>query len=119
MDSSLDMIPEMVRFLVLYPQPTDVEAFERHYFEVHVPLAMRLPGLRRYTVSRNPSLVRGADSYYLVAELDWDDMASLQRDFGSQLGRETARDVDELAQLCPGIRSAICELQDLTEDRLL
>jgi uncharacterized protein (TIGR02118 family) len=29
----------MVRFLVLYPQPADVGAFQRHYYDVHVPLA--------------------------------------------------------------------------------
>lgn len=103
----------MVRFLIWYQQPTDVQAFEQHYFEVHVPLAKRLPGLRRYTVSRNPSRVRGPDPHYLVAELDWDDMASLQQDFASPLGQETARDVDKLGELCPGIHSMIFELHDL------
>jgi hypothetical protein len=28
--------PVMVRFLVLYQPPTDPEAFEKHYFDVHV-----------------------------------------------------------------------------------
>jgi uncharacterized protein (TIGR02118 family) len=103
----------MVRFLVLYPTPTNVEAFEKHYFEVHVPLAKQLPGLRRYTVSRKASPLRGSDPYYLVAELDWDDMDSLRRDFGSPLGQETASDVDTLAEWCPAIHSMIFELEDL------
>ena len=103
----------MVRFLVLYEQPTDVQAFEKHYFEVHVPMAKQLPGLRRYSVSRNPSKVRGPDPYYLAAELDWEDMDSLRRDFGSPLGQETARDVDKLAEWCPAIRSMIFELEEL------
>ncbi|WP_348542362.1 EthD family reductase [Dietzia kunjamensis] len=29
---------------VLYGQPTDPEAFRRHYEEIHVPLAKALPG---------------------------------------------------------------------------
>lgn len=103
----------MVRFLVLYPPPTDVEAFEKHYFEVHVPLAKRLPGLRRYTVSRNPARVRGPQPCYLMAELDWDDMDSLRRDFASPLGQETARDADKLAGWCPAIQSIIFELEEL------
>lgn len=103
----------MVRFLVLYQTPTDVEAFEKHYFEVHVPLAKRLPGLRRYTVSRNASQVRGPDPCYLMAELDWDDMDSLRRDFASPLGQETARDVDKLTGWCPEIHSMIFELEEL------
>jgi uncharacterized protein (TIGR02118 family) len=103
----------MVRFLALYQTPTDVEAFEKHYFEVHVPLAKRLPGLRRYTVSRNPSRLRGPDPYYLVAQLDWDDMDSLRLDFASPLGQETARDVDNLATWCPGIHTMILEPEEL------
>jgi uncharacterized protein (TIGR02118 family) len=103
----------MVRFLVMYQTPTDVESFEKHYFEVHVPLAKRLPGLRRYTVSRNPSRVRGPDLYYLMAELDWDDMDSLRQDFASPLGQETARDVDNLTAWCPTIHGTIFELEEL------
>ncbi len=102
----------MVRFMVLYPQPNDVEAFERHYFEVHVPLAKKLPGLRRYTVSRNPRRVRGAEPYFMIAELDWDDMPSLERDFASPLGQEIARDVDILSAWCPGLQSMIMDIQE-------
>ena len=36
----------MVRFMVLYDQPEDAEAFDRHYRVVHIPLAKKLPGLR-------------------------------------------------------------------------
>ena len=100
----------MIRFLVLYPRPLDVEAFERHYFDVHLPLAKQLPGLRSYNVGREPRAIRGPEPYYLIAELEWDDMESLQRDFASELGRETARDVDRLAELCPGIQSMVFEL---------
>lgn len=103
----------MVRFLVLYPPPTDLEAFDKHYFEVHVPLVKQFPALRRYTVSRNPSRVRGPEPCYLVAELDWDDMASLRQDFASPLGQETTRDADKLAEWCPAIHSMIFELEEL------
>jgi uncharacterized protein (TIGR02118 family) len=105
------MLPAMVRFTVLYPQPTDPAAFDRHYMEVHVPLAKKLPGLRSYTLGRRPSATRGAEPYYQVAELDWDDMDSLQRDFASPLGQELARDVDQLAEICPGIHGMFYELE--------
>ena len=103
----------MTRFLVLYRQPTDVEAFERHYLDVHVPLAKKLPGLRRYAVSRNSVVVRGGERYYLVAELEWDDMDSLKRDFASPMGRATASDMENLEALSPGVQSMILELEDL------
>jgi uncharacterized protein (TIGR02118 family) len=103
----------MVRLLVLYQTPTDVEAFEKHYFEVHVPLAKQLPGLRRYTVSRSPSRVRGPEPCHMVAELDWDDMDSLRRDFASPVGQEVGRDADQLAGWCPGMHGMILELDEL------
>jgi uncharacterized protein (TIGR02118 family) len=37
---------QMPRFVVLYDAPSDVDAFERHYTEVHIPLAKQYPGLR-------------------------------------------------------------------------
>lgn len=98
----------MIRFLVIYEQPTDAAAFEGHYFDIHIPLAKQLPGLRSYSVSRNLTPVRG-ELPYMVGELEWDDLASLQHDFGSELGWQCAEDVDKLAQMCGGVRSVIFE----------
>jgi len=50
----------MVRFLVVYETPADPAGFNRHYQEVHVPLAKQLPGLRRCTLSRACTPVREA-----------------------------------------------------------
>ncbi|HSS26015.1 MAG TPA: EthD family reductase [Mycobacterium sp.] len=46
---------QMARLVVMYDTPSDVDAFERHYNDVHVPLAKRYPGLRRYTCSHEPT----------------------------------------------------------------
>jgi uncharacterized protein (TIGR02118 family) len=102
----------MVRFLVVYETPDDPAAFDRHYREVHVPLARALPGLRRYTVSRNAVAVRGGEPFYLVAELDWDDLDAVQTAFSSPQGRATAADVDLLAP--NGVRSMLFEVEDVT-----
>lgn len=84
----------MVRMLVLYNHPEDPAAFDRHYDEIHIPLAKRMPGLLRYTVSRN--LSKGAP-YYLVAELDWEDMAAFRAAVSSPIGAEGAADVEKFA----------------------
>jgi uncharacterized protein (TIGR02118 family) len=49
----------MARFVVMYDIPSDVEAFERHYNDVHIPLAKQYPGLRRYMRSHEPAAVIG------------------------------------------------------------
>ena len=97
-------------FLALYETPADPEAFGRHYREVHIPLGRRLPGLRRYAVSRDLAAVRGAP-YYLVAELDWDTMDELRAAFASPEGRATAADAARLQELAP-VRSMIFSVED-------
>jgi uncharacterized protein (TIGR02118 family) len=89
-----------VRFLALYATPSDPDAFDRHYREVHIPLGRRLPGLRRYTVGRNVEAVRG-EPYYLVAELEWDTMDELRVAFASAEGRAAAGDATRLQELAP------------------
>jgi uncharacterized protein (TIGR02118 family) len=103
----------MMRMLVLYPQPIDADAFDRHYHERHVPLAKSLPGVVQYTASRNVRRLRGEASWYLIAEVDWQDQESMSRDFSSPLGNELAEDVDALAALCPGLQSTIFEVDTL------
>ena len=63
----------MTRILVLYNKPADTGAFDRYYYENHVPIAKRMPGLRSYIVSAQvPGVIAGGEPPYLVAELDFD-----------------------------------------------
>lgn len=95
---------------MLYNTPDDPEAFDRHYRDVHIPLAKKLPGLRRYTVSRGVSAGRG-DPYHLIAALEWDDMAAMQRAFGSPEGAAAGEDVPKFAT--GGSQSMIFEIEDV------
>jgi hypothetical protein len=48
------------RLIVLWDTPPrDPAEFRRRSQEIHIPLAMRLPGLRRSTHSRNAAFRRG------------------------------------------------------------
>lgn len=96
---------------MLYPKPDNPESFDRHYREVHIPLAKKLPGLRRYTVSRGSGRVRGGDPYYLVAELDWDDRESMQLAFQSPEGKAASEDVPTFAP--DGTLSMVFDVEDV------
>ena len=111
MDLSSGRLP-MARFVILWGKPKDAEAFDRHYREVHIPLAKKMPGLRRYTLSRNISAVRGGEPYYQIAELDWDDMASLQHAlFQSAEGRATGARSFACATGLPGAFPAAASMR--------
>lgn len=62
----------MYQFIALYNQPEDPAAFDKHYDGVHAPLANKLPGLQRYTVSRpGPDADGNPPAYYMIAVLDF------------------------------------------------
>ena len=83
----------MARMLIVYKTPEDIEAFKRHYFDLHVPLANKLPGLRKYEVSRGPITSPAAPSdAFMVGTLHFDDMASLRAAFASPEGQACGAD---------------------------
>jgi uncharacterized protein (TIGR02118 family) len=88
----------MAEVVVLYKTPKDPAAFDKYYAETHIPLAKKLPGLRKYKVSKGTvATPAGPSGVYLVAILTFDDMAAIQGAFGSEEGKATAADVPKFA----------------------
>ena len=87
----------MARMLVIYKTPQDTAAFDKHYFEVHVPLAKRLPGLRQYEVSSGAINALAGGEAYMVAELHFDDLAAIRAAFASEVGKACAADRQKFA----------------------
>jgi uncharacterized protein (TIGR02118 family) len=88
----------MAEVVVLYKTPKDPAAFDKYYAETHIPLAKKLPGLRKYQVSKGAvAAPAGPSGVYLVAILTFDNMAAIQSAFGSAEGKATAADVPKFA----------------------
>ena len=88
----------MAELVVLYKTPKDAAAFDKYYFETHVPLAKKLPGLKKYAVSKGPVATPGGPSqFHLIAILTFDSMSDMQKAFGSAEGKATAADVPKFA----------------------
>jgi uncharacterized protein (TIGR02118 family) len=96
----------------MYDTPSDVDAFERHYNDVHISLANQYPGLRRYTRSHQPAAVIG-EPCYVVVMLDWDDMAALEAALGSEIGRRAAEDAAVNLARCATFRGLILQLDEV------
>jgi uncharacterized protein (TIGR02118 family) len=79
--------------VVVYRTPKHVEAFDHHYFDIHVPLAKKLPGLRKYEISEGPiETPAGASDIYRIGTLYFDDLAAIRTAFASPQGRAAAVD---------------------------
>jgi uncharacterized protein (TIGR02118 family) len=103
---------QRARFVVMYDTPSDVDAFERHYNDVHIPLAKQYPGLRRYTCSHGPAVVIG-EPCYMIVMLDWDDMPALETALKSEIGQRTAEDAMENLARYATFRGMIMQLDEV------
>lgn len=83
----------MVKLIALYQKPADVEAFNSHYRNVHIPLANKMPGLRRCDLGWVTGSPAGEARYHLVAELYFDNLEALNAAMKSPEGKAAAKDL--------------------------
>ena len=88
----------MAKLIATYLQPKDPAAFDDYYFNTHVPLAKKIPGLLSYEVTHGDVMgMAGKHSAYLVASLEFASMAAIQAALGSPEGQATAADLGNFA----------------------
>jgi uncharacterized protein (TIGR02118 family) len=88
----------MAHVVVMYKTPKDAAAFDEHYFKTHVPLAKKMPGLRKFEVSHGSVATPvGPSAFHLIATLYFDDLAAVKASFASAEGKAAAADVPKFA----------------------
>ena len=87
------MAQNMAKLIVLYKQPSDAEAFDRQYFNEHVPLAEKIPGLRTMEVMKVKKNLTGGDSPYMIATLTFSSMEDLKAGLASDAGKAAGANV--------------------------
>jgi uncharacterized protein (TIGR02118 family) len=88
----------MARLVVLYKTPKDKAAFDHYYHATHVPLAKKMPGLRKYDISQGPvETPAGPAGIHLVATLTFDSLQAIASALGSVEGQAAAADLGNFA----------------------
>ena len=88
----------MAKVLVLYKKPKSAEAFDKHYAAVHIPLAKKIPGLKKYGISTGVvGTPAGPSDVHLVASLYFDSLATLQAGMASAEGKAAGGDLANFA----------------------
>jgi uncharacterized protein (TIGR02118 family) len=88
----------MAQLLVMYKTPRDTAAFDKHYMEKHIPIAKKIAGVQKYEINKGPVMTpAGPSGYHLVAILEFDDVAAIQKAFASSEGQAAAADVQTFA----------------------
>ncbi len=88
----------MAKMTAIYKMPKDIEFFEKHYFNVHIPLAKQLPGLIKYEINDGQVIsITGHSETYRIANLYFESMDALMKAFQSEVGQQCAADRKILA----------------------
>lgn len=88
----------MVKLIVAYGPPEDPATFDRHYDEVHMPLAQKIPNVRRFEAGKVLGTADGsAAPDYFIAELWFETADQLQSSLQSSEGQAAAADVAAFA----------------------
>jgi uncharacterized protein (TIGR02118 family) len=81
------------------PRAGEEGAFERHYTEVHLPLAASIPGVRKLVATRtSDSLGGGESALHRITELWFDDRAAMEAAEASPEGAATIADAVEIQE---------------------
>jgi uncharacterized protein (TIGR02118 family) len=83
----------MVKLVVLYRKPADPAAFDRAYFETHIPLVKKIPHLRRVDIARVTGAPRGEPEFYLMCEMYFDDRAAMDASMASPENAEAGKNL--------------------------
>lgn len=89
----------MVKLVALYKKPADVEAFEEHYANVHLPLIEKVPYVVKTSLTRFWGAAGGGEPpYYLMYEMYFEDRDKLDAAMRSPENRAAGRDLMSFAR---------------------
>lgn len=87
----------MHKLVALYKQPTDAAAFDKSYFELHMPLIDKLPGLQNKKITRFTRDFMNL-GLYLTAEMYFADEAALKAAMKSPEMAAAGENLDSFAK---------------------
>ncbi len=100
----------MVKLTVVYDNPTDPEAFEKHYAAVHVPLAGKIPHVKRAELAKVFPKEDGTPTpAYRTADLYFDDYKTAVAALSSPEGGAVLADAQAIAT--GGVRFLLSDIE--------
>lgn len=88
----------MYQLTALYQHPSDPAAFDKHYREVHAPLAAKVPGLTSFTMTWcGPGPDGQQPPYYLIAVLQAASQAAMEKGLAGPEGAKAVADLANFA----------------------
>lgn len=83
----------MVKLVAIYRKPENVESFDQHYYNIHTPLAKKMPGLLKLEVNKIYGTPMGESDLHLIAEMYFETKEALADALSSPEGRAAGKDL--------------------------
>jgi uncharacterized protein (TIGR02118 family) len=99
-----------VKLTVVYDNPKDPAVFEQHYRDTHIPLAGKIPNLKRAELAKVFPKEDGSPTpAYRVAELYFDDYDTACAAIASPEGQATLNDAKTIGT--GGVKFLLCDIE--------
>jgi uncharacterized protein (TIGR02118 family) len=97
--SKNELSKTVAKVVALYNVPeADQDVFNKEYFETHIPLVKKVPGLLSMEICKTPkNLMGGKSPYYMIATLTFADLAALKAGMASPEGQEAGNNIMSFA----------------------
>lgn len=83
----------VAKLIALYKNPANKPEFDEKYFQEHLPLARKMPGLQLVEVSRITGAPMGEAKYHIMAELYFEDVDSMKSALASPEGKAAGKNL--------------------------
>lgn len=87
----------MIKLIALFRNSSEPAEFDKHYFEVHIPLVRKYPELRKLEVTRVTGAPIGEAKFHLMAEMYFDTKDAMDAALASSEGKAVTRDIMSFA----------------------
>lgn len=99
-----------VKLTVIYDNPTDPDAFEKHYTETHVPLAGKVPNVQKLETAKVFPKEDGSPTpAYRTADLYFADYDTAVATIGTDEGQKLLADAQELGSA--GVKFLLSDIE--------
>jgi uncharacterized protein (TIGR02118 family) len=88
----------MAKLIMMYEKPKDIEGFENHYFNVHVPLGRKMPYIMKESIQRVVHSQNTELQLYLIVELEFESVDAIHQSLASPEARACEEDALHLFQ---------------------
>lgn len=91
------------KLVVLYQKPRDPVHFDRHFREVHMPLVVKMPGLRSFAYGPASDLQGKDGAFFWSFVGTFDSRTAITDALGTPEGQKVVADIPNYSPEAPGI----------------